>query len=178
MNGFAKPYGFAICTVSCSEWKGVKHTVYLCCRSGKICRKPLHPSGKRNLRSKASPSNCLFSSILQRQTDGKWLITLRKAAHNYGPFTVSNTLLIDSKRLRKKWHWLTPSCERAGHQLRSLNFSVMRIQRHATFHKISPLTAYQRRAIRDLAALEQALAIQEPMGPNQLLQVEYGRGCS
>ncbi|KAJ6115296.1 hypothetical protein N7486_001074 [Penicillium sp. IBT 16267x] len=23
MNGFAKPYGFAICTVSCSTWKGV-----------------------------------------------------------------------------------------------------------------------------------------------------------
>lgn len=165
MNIFAKPYGFAIATASCTAWNGVKRIVYLCCRREKIHRLPLPPSGRRT-----RGSDCIFSSILRLQSDGRWLITLPTPDHNHGPFTGA-THIIHRRAEVAQWSTLIDAQIRDGKGSTEI-LRYLRVQDPKTSILLHDIRVYRKKSIQDLAAHEQALSMPAFMGRYQVLRPE------
>ncbi|KAJ5537716.1 hypothetical protein N7494_007195 [Penicillium frequentans] len=159
MNVFAKPYGFAVSTMSCTSWKGTKQIVYLCCRREMISRKLLPPGGRR------TGSDCPFASILRLQRDGRWLVTLPHATHNHGIFTGPTHIIHRRTEVAHKAAMIDAQIRDGKGPAAILRF--LRDEDPTTCILVQDMKAYRKKAL-NLAAREQALSTPAFMGPYQV----------
>ncbi|KAJ5798437.1 uncharacterized protein N7503_007733 [Penicillium pulvis] len=161
MNVFAKPYGFAISTMSCTSWQGTRQIVYLCCRQERKRRMLLPPGYKR------TGIDCPFPSILRLQADGRWLVTLPNATHNHGIYTGSTHIIHRRTEVTQKAALIDAQIRRGKGPTAILRF--LRDEDPTTCILVQDIKAYRKKALK-LAAREQALSTPAFMGPYQVSQ--------
>ncbi|KAJ5910499.1 hypothetical protein N7504_005142 [Penicillium tannophilum] len=159
MNAFAKPYGFAISTMSCTSWNGTKQIVYLCCRRERISRNLRPPGAKR------AGSDCPFACILRLQPDGRWLATLPHGTHNHGVYTGPAHIIHRRTEIAQKAALIDAQI-RNGKGPTAI-FRFLRDEDPTTCILVQDVKAYRKKAL-NLAAREQALSTPDFMGPYQV----------